>query len=192
MVVPEGSKPGETITIVGVAASAPFNSFKDIQDAAINNALALNSYFKIQERAVQAQTTVLNKVTELDTKYEITKIPLVVSGTAVAKKYAELALAKAKELDEKHKIVEKAKEIGNRIVVYALEIDAKFAISATTARLIITTSNAVVQTYTGAKDRVVLPSVEYAVKQKDAIVDYATTVKSQYFPTAPSAAVPVK
>lgn len=139
-----------------------------------------------------AQTTVLNKVTELDSKYEITKIPLVVSGTAVAKKYAELALAKAKELDEKHKIVEKAKEIGNRIVVYALEIDAKFAISATTARLIVTTSNAVVQTYTGAKDRVVLPSVEYAVKQKDAIVDYAATVKSQYFPTAPSAAVPVK
>lgn len=191
VVVPSGSQPGETITIVGLASSTPFNSFKDLQDAAISNALALNSYFKVQERALVAKDTLLNKVSEIDAKYEITKMPLVVTSTALATKYAELAMTKVMQIDEKLKIVEKAKEIGSRIVVYAMEIDAKFCISATTARLLVNTSNAVVQTYTGAKDRVVVPGIEFVSKKSEQVVDYVSKTKDAYFP-APAPAIAAK
>lgn len=194
MVVPPGSRPGETLTIVGVAAPAPFGSLKDLQDAAVTKALALNSYFKIQERACVAQSTVLTKVSELDAKYEISKMPMVVSGAAFAKTYLELAMTKAKELDEKHKIVEKAKEFGNRVVVYAMEIDAKYGVSAKTARLIVSTSNAVVQTYAGAKDRYVAPSIDFVSKNSEFVMDYAAKTKTMAMDkfSAVSAAIAAK
>ena len=205
VVVPPGSAPGETLTIVGVAAASPFNSLKDLQDAAVTKALALNSYFKIQERAATAQSKVLSTVTEIDAKYEISKMPLVVSGATIAKSYLDLALAKAKEIDASYKIQERVQEIGNRVIVYALEIDAKFAISATTARLILSTSNAVVQTYTVGQERVkqsietvhdsvsktagfvqekTQPTVDFVSKKSELVFDYVNKTKEQFFPAA--------
>ena len=203
--MPPGSAPGETLTIVGVAAASPFNSLKDLQDAAVTKALALNSYFKIQERAATAQSKVLSTVTEIDAKYEISKMPLVVSGATIAKSYLDLALAKAKEIDASYKIQERVQEIGNRVIVYALEIDAKFAISATTARLILSTSNAVVQTYTVGQERVkqsietvhdsvsktagfvqekTQPTVDFVSKKSELVFDYVNKTKEQFFPAA--------
>ena len=195
VIVPQGSRPGETLTIVGVAAPAPFNSLKDLQDAAMTKAMALNTYFKIQERASKihetasvAQNKVLTKVSELDAKYEISKMPIVMSGTAMAKSYLDLALTKGKELDEKYKIVEQVKDFGNRVVVYAMEIDSKYCISATTARLIVSTSNNIVQTFTGAKERIA-PGVEFVSKKSELVVDYVSKTKEQLF-TSVSAAIP--
>jgi len=206
VVVPPGSQPGETLTIVGVASSAsPFNTIKDLQDAAVTKALALNEYFKIQERAAVAQSTVLSKVSEIDAKYEISKMPLVVSGTTLAKTYLDLALAKAKELDSNYKIVAKAKELSDRVVVFAMEIDAKYCISATAARLILSSSNAVVQTYATTQERAKQsfsavkesatktvesvqerskPAVEFVTKKSELVIDYVSKTKSQYFPAA--------
>ena len=178
VVVPEGSNAGETITIVGVTGGEQqFETIQSIQDAALTKAMALNEYFKIQERAVAAKETVFTKAQELDAKYEITKMPLVISSTAVASNYLKIAIEKCKELDGKLKIIEKAKEIGERIVVYAKEIDKKFGVTAHTCRLIIKGAN------------IVVPAAKFVQQKSTQAVDYVQRTKESYFPS-PAVAAP--
>lgn len=91
VVVPAGSNAGETITIVGVGANEQqFESIQSIQEAALIKAKALNEYFKIQERATVATQTVFSKAQELDAKYSISQMPIVISSTAIASNYLKV------------------------------------------------------------------------------------------------------
>ena len=61
----------------------------------------------------------------------------------LCKGLVEKGLEKGKELDEKYKVVEYLKGVMDRVVAYAVEIDAKYAVSTVASRLLVDAANKV-------------------------------------------------
>jgi len=100
----------------------------------------LNEKYSIIARATAFIDNTTKKATELDEKYNI-------SDSSFAQKAlstAQGAFEQIKALNEKYEVVDKVKGAVDRLVVYAIEIDAKYAVSTTAARLVVNGVNALV------------------------------------------------
>ena len=117
-----------------------YDDLQSIIDTGVGAAQALNEKYSIVARATAFFDTATKKATELDEKYKI-------SNSSIAQKAlstAEVAVDKIKALNAKYEVVAKVKGAVDRLVVYAIEIDAKYAVSTTAARLVVSGVNAVV------------------------------------------------
>ncbi len=109
-------------------------------DAGTAAATALNEKYNIISRATAAYEGAKGRATELDEKYKISESSI----TSYAMGAAQSAFEKLKSLNEKYEIVDKIKGTVNRLVVYAVEIDSKYAVRTAAARLFVSGVNAVV------------------------------------------------
>ena len=175
--VPEGVTPGQTINIIvpqttgeSVNDTTVFSLVETVRDAALeqvelvdekfeitDKVKQIDEHYKITERAQAVSAQALAKAQEYDAKYDITNK---VNGIITA------GVNKAKEFDTTHKVTTKAIVIGEMIIAYAREIDSKFAISATSARVVVAGANVVVAAYRKA----------LAINEQHKITDKALSV----------------
>lgn len=123
-----------------VLLQVKYDDLQSIIDTGVGAAQALNEKYSIIARATAFIDTATKKATEIDEKYKI-------SDSSIAQKAlstAEVAVEKIKALNEKYEVVDKVKGAVDRLVVYAIEIDSKYAVSTTAARLVVSGVNAVV------------------------------------------------
>lgn len=138
VIAPEGSKSGETIHII--VAKVKYDDLQSIIDTGVGAAQALNEKYSIVARATAFIDNTTKKATELDEKYKISDSSIAQTALSTA----QGAFEKIKALNEKYEVVSKVKGAVDRLVVYAIEIDAKYAVSTTAARLVVNGVNAVV------------------------------------------------
>lgn len=142
VLAPENSKPGETINII--VAKVKYDDINSILEAGTNAAVAagksINEKYDVVNRATAAFEDAKAKATEIDEKYNVSSSSI----AAVALGAANSAFEKLKDLNEKYTVVEKVKAQYERLVVYAIEIDGKYDVTATAARLVVNGVNAVV------------------------------------------------
>jgi len=125
----------------GSEGGARFETLQSIAEATIAAAQGVDEKYKLTERALAAKDTVVQTAQNLDAKYQVSSNPYVVSATDKVTSLVTAGVEQAKALDEKYEIVAQVKAVADRIIVYAREVDAKYAISATTARLVLNTVN---------------------------------------------------
>jgi hypothetical protein len=142
VIAPEGCNPGETINII--VAKVKYDDLQSILEvgtAALTSAgQAINSKYSIVARATAAFEAATQKAAELDEKFKLSASSMALA----AKDVAQSAIAKIQNLNEKYEVSAKVKDAVDRLVVYAVEIDAKYALRTTAARLVVDGVNAVV------------------------------------------------
>lgn len=138
VVAPEGGEVGETINII--VSKVKYEDLQSILQAGTAKAMELNERYSIVARATELFEQGKAKAEELDTKYNVSASSVAVAATGLATK----ALEKAQELSDKYEVVEKVKGAMDRLVVYAIEIDTKYEVRSTAARLVVSGVNAVV------------------------------------------------
>jgi len=117
-----------------------YDDLQSIIDTGVGAAHALNEKYSIIARATAFIDTTTKKASELDEKYKISDSSLAQRALSTA----QGAFEQIKALNEKYEVVDKVKGAVDRFVVYAIEIDAKYAVSTTAARLVVSGVNAVV------------------------------------------------
>jgi hypothetical protein len=116
-------------------------SILEVGTAALTSAgMAINSKYSIVARATAAYEAATQKAAELDEKFKLSASSMVLTAQSVA----QSAIAKIQNLNEKYEVSAKVKDAMDRLVVYAVEIDAKYAVRTTAARLLVDGVNAVV------------------------------------------------
>jgi len=138
VVAPAGGETGETINII--VSKVKYDDLQSILQAGTAKALELNERYSIMARATELFEQGKAKAEELDAKYSVSVSSVAVAATGLACK----ALEKAQELSAKYEVVEKVKGAVDRLVVYAIEIDTKYDVRTTAARLVVSGVNAVV------------------------------------------------
>ncbi len=142
VVAPEGCESGQTINII--VAKVRYDDLQSILEAgtaaAENAAKEINERYSVVDRATKAFEDAKAKATELDAKYKMSESAL--AGKALD--VVNAAVDKAKALNDKYQIQAKVKELSDRLVVYAIEIDEKYAVRSVAARLVVDGVNAVV------------------------------------------------
>ena len=142
VIVPENATAGETINII--VAKVKYDDLNSILEASTNAAIeaghSLNAKYDIVNRATAAFDSAKAKATELDEKYNVSKSNIATAAIGAATS----AFEKIKELNEKYTVVEKVKAQVDRLVLYGIEIDSKYDVTTTAARLVVDGVNAVV------------------------------------------------
>ena len=191
--VPEGVSPGQTINIIVPQSAAAddgtvFNSVEAVREAAIEQAKLIDETYKISdkvkqldetykvtERAQAIHASALAKAQEYDSKYDIsTKV----------NSYLTTGKNKAHELDQAYQLSTKAVVLGERIIAYAKEIDAKFALSATSARIVVGGANTIVAAWRKAvaineQHKITQMATNVVAKTIDTYNTVSTTVKAR-------------
>lgn len=171
VVTPEGATPGQTINIIVpstqqvlvVESDAQQESVMDslltLGGRAIAHAKNLDEQFKITEKFGEIATPAMEKLRVVDEKYQISQKASAVGVAAQAKlmeidgKYdistrtsavVSASLQRMRDIDEANRLSEIARSAGGTLVAYAREIDARFAVSATAARIVDVGRNALV------------------------------------------------
>jgi hypothetical protein len=198
--VPEGVTPGQTINIIvpqtaSVEDGTVFSSVEAVRDAAVQQAKILDETYKITDKVKALGETY--KVTEraqaltalaqeYDAKYAI---------SSKVNAYLTTGINKSKELDQTYQISTKAVVLGERIIAYAKEIDAKLALSATSARVVVAGANAIVLAWRKAlaineQHKITEIATQVVTKTLDTVHTVTTTVKQRLpaLAAAPAAA----
>jgi len=133
---PAGVSPGTTINLIvpAEAGDKPFESLKEVCGGVLQAAQTLSDTYGLAERAHQ-----------VDEKYKVTERAAAVGGSVLAKaqnlneKYdlARRLNSILASLDASFQVQKRAVCAEQYIVAFAREIDAKFAISATSASIVV-------------------------------------------------------
>jgi hypothetical protein len=141
VVCPEGGKTGETIYVI--APKLKFDSLSSLiaasQKTSVDIAKAMDDKYKIVEKAIIYKDIVINKASELDEKYDMSNYTVV----NYAKSLFDTAITKAKDLDNTYKIMDHIKGTYDKLLVFAVELDKKYSITATSSRLVVETVNTI-------------------------------------------------
>lgn len=175
VLTPEGATPGQTINII--VPSQPIqevvyvesesqpesvmDSLLTLGGRAIAHAKNLDEQFKISEKFGEIATPAIEKMRVMDEKYQLSQ-----KASAAQAKIVEIddkyeisnratalmnaSLQRLRDIDEANRISERARLTGGTLVAYAREIDARFAVSATAARIVEVGRNALVSGFNKA------------------------------------------
>lgn len=163
VLTPEGTVPGQTIHIVvpGEASGGSpekneevesvFDQLQTLSVQALEHARNLNETFKISEKLAVIATPAVDKLRSIDEQYGVSKTTIAVGAQAQTKlleldeKYKIVektqsiiasGVDKVREIEESQGILARAQDAGAFILAYAREIDVKYAVSVTAARLV--------------------------------------------------------
>ena len=174
--VPEGVTPGQTINIIvpqtaSVEDGTVFLSVEAVRDAALQQAKLLDETYKISD-----------KVKALGESYKVTERTQAL--TALAQEYdAKYDISsKVNAYLATYQLSTKAVVLGERIIAYAKEIDAKLALSATSARVVLAGANAIVLAWRKA----------LAINEQHKITEIAAQVVSKTIDTVHTVTATVK
>ena len=136
--------PGQTIYVL--APKVKFESLQSLIDASartgIDVAKGLDAKYKIVEKAQSYKTYAIDKVTEFDEKYDVSSYAFVGMGKSII----DGLVTRAQAINEQYKIVDYLKSTCDRVYAFAVEIDKKYSVSATSARLVVDSVNFVLST----------------------------------------------
>ena len=106
--------------------------------SAVENLKVMDERYKISENTAIAGEKAKAKMQELDEKYEI---------TARTNALITAGVQKVREIDESHHLTQRANTMTDGVLAYAREIDARYAVSATAARLVQQGKEAIIMAY---------------------------------------------
>jgi len=129
-----------------------FDSLVGLTNRAVNRARDLDDKYKLSQKLQQIAQPAVDKLRLVDEKYQIvqttsTKIHELDEAYAISARTTALVNAgvqRIREVDESHRLTQRATETGDRLYAFAREIDARFAVSATAARVVELTRNLLV------------------------------------------------
>mmetsp|Transcript_29177 Transcript_29177/g.27960 ORF Transcript_29177/g.27960 Transcript_29177/m.27960 type:complete len:229 (+) Transcript_29177:187-873(+) len=156
--VPEGVEPGQSVNIIvpqnpndTVANNTMFNTVEGVKDAAVAQAkgidesfkitdhlMSINNFYKVSERATAVQTAVHSKLEGIDTRFDISQRVMAVLNAGYTR---------AQAINESRGISQGAVKVGDKIIAFATEIDRRLALSATSARIVVTGANVVLASW---------------------------------------------
>jgi len=147
--MPEGALVGQQLNVI--APKTKYESIDAVIASTVFSATAvaenLNAKYNIVDRVKAGITLVTEKAKAIDEQYKVSSSSLAAKALDTANNLKEQAL----RLNEKYQIVDKVKGQVDRLVVWGKEIDVKYALTATAARLIVSGVNSALDYKQGTK-----------------------------------------